>query len=104
MPDFVKVAKTTDLPDPGKKTIDIDDRLVVLIQVDQKFYCIDDVCTHDGGPLGEGELCDHQIACPRHGAKFDIRDGRALTMPATENNVSHEVKIVGDDVYVKLND
>jgi 3-phenylpropionate/trans-cinnamate dioxygenase ferredoxin subunit len=102
MPEFVRVAKTTDLPDPGKKTIEVDDRLVVLVQVDQKFYCIDDVCTHDGGPLGEGELCGLELACPRHGAKFDVRDGRAVTMPATENTVSHEVKVVGDDVFVKL--
>ena len=48
-----------------------------------EFFCIDDVCTHDGGPLSEGQLDDHTIACPRHGAKFDIRTGKALTMPAT---------------------
>ncbi|MCH5376930.1 MAG: Rieske 2Fe-2S domain-containing protein, partial [Planctomycetes bacterium] len=59
MSDFIKIAKTTDLPDPGKKIIEIEDAVVVLCHVDGQFYCIDDVCTHDGGPLGEGELCDH---------------------------------------------
>ena len=67
-------------------------------------YAIDDVCTHDGGPLGEGQLEGFTIACPRHGAKFDVRDGRALTMPATKPTVAHEVKVEGDDVYVRLND
>ncbi len=104
MSDFIKIAKTTDLPDPGKKVFEIDYSVVVLFHVGGRFYCINDVCTHDGGPLGEGELCDHAIACPRHGARFDIRTGAPLTMPATEATVVHEVKIEGDDVYVRLND
>jgi hypothetical protein len=54
--------------------------------------------------VGEGPLEGFAIACPRHGAKFDIRDGRALTMPATRATVVHEVKVVGDDVLIKLCD
>ena len=103
MSDFVKVAKSTDIPDPGKITIDIDERLVVLIHAGDAWYCIDDVCTHDGGPLGEGPLEGYAIACPRHGAKFDIRSGDALTMPATEPTVVHEVRVDGDDVLVRIN-
>ena len=102
MSDFVQIAKKSEVPDPGKKTIELEDRLVVLVHVDRQFYCIDDVCTHDGGPLGEGELLGVELACPRHGAKFDVRNGKALTMPATENTGSHEVKVVGDDVFVRL--
>jgi 3-phenylpropionate/trans-cinnamate dioxygenase ferredoxin subunit len=102
MPEFVKVARVSDLPDPGKQLVEVGDRLVVLFHVGGKFYCIDDVCTHDGGPLGEGQLCGFEIACPRHGAKFDIRDGRALTMPATEDTVTHDVKVEGGAVYVRL--
>jgi 3-phenylpropionate/trans-cinnamate dioxygenase ferredoxin subunit len=104
MPDFVPIAKVTDIPDPGRLVVEIDDRLVVLFRVGGRFYCLDDVCTHDGGPLGEGRLEDHTIACPRHGAKFDIRDGRALTMPATKPTAVHEVKIENDQVYVRLVD
>jgi len=102
MPDFVKVAAVAGFPDPGKQLVEVDDRLVVLFHVGGSFYCLDDVCTHDGGPLGEGELCGVEIACPRHGAKFDIRDGHALTMPATENTVAHEVKVEGGSVYVRI--
>jgi 3-phenylpropionate/trans-cinnamate dioxygenase ferredoxin subunit len=102
--DYVKVARVSDIPDPGKQELEIDDRFVVLLHVGGEFFCIDDRCTHDDGPLGEGELCDHQISCPRHGAKFDIRDGRALTMPATEATTIHQVKVDGDDVFVKINE
>jgi phenylpropionate dioxygenase-like ring-hydroxylating dioxygenase large terminal subunit len=55
-----------------------------LFHVSGTFWALDDVCTHDGGTLADGQLDGHSIACARHGAKFDIRDGRALTMPATQ--------------------
>ncbi len=102
MADFVKVTKVTSIPDPGRETLEIDGRLVVLLHVGGEFFCLDDVCTHDGGPLGDGPLDDHQLACPRHGAKFDIRTGKPLSMPATEATLCHEVKVDGDDVLVRL--
>src|SRR5262245_18984310 len=106
MPDFVRVAKVTDLTDPGKMLVEVNDRLVVLFRVAGKFYALDDVCTHDGGPLSEGAL-DAQActnACPRHGAKFDIKSGAALTMPATQPTEAFEVRVEGDDVLVKPTD
>jgi 3-phenylpropionate/trans-cinnamate dioxygenase ferredoxin subunit len=101
---FVPVAKTSEIPDPGKLLVEIDDRLVVLVHCEGTFYAIDDVCTHDGGPLGEGTLEGCTIACPRHGAKFDVRTGAALTMPATKPTGTHEVKVEGDQVLVQLSD
>jgi len=104
MSDFVRVAKTTDLSDPGQMLAEVEDRIVVLMHVGGEFFCLDDVCTHDGGPLSDGTLDDHTIACPRHGAKFDVRTGKALTMPATEDTVAHEVQIRGDEVWVRINE
>jgi 3-phenylpropionate/trans-cinnamate dioxygenase ferredoxin subunit len=104
MSEFTRVAKTSEIPDPGRKLVEVDDQLVVLIHAAGNYYAIDDVCTHDGGPLGEGELDGFAIACPRHGARFDVRDGRALTMPATRPTKVHEVKVEGDDILVKLSD
>ncbi|HEX4143706.1 MAG TPA: non-heme iron oxygenase ferredoxin subunit [Pirellulales bacterium] len=104
MSDFVPVAKASEIPDPGRTLVEIDDRLVVVFHAAGNFYALDDVCTHDGGPLGEGELVGLSVACPRHGARFDLRDGRALTMPATKPTVVHEVRVVGDQVLVKLNE
>lgn len=102
MSDFIKAAKTTDLADPGQLLAEVDDRVVVVFRVGNEYFCLDDVCTHDGGPLSDGSLDDHTIACPRHGAKFDIRTGKALTMPATVATAAHEVKIDGDDILVRL--
>lgn len=99
---FVRVAKTSDLPDSGKLLAEVDDRIVALFRVGGEVFCLDDVCTHDGGPLSDGQLEDHAIACPRHGAKFDIRTGTALTMPATVDTAAHEVKVEGDEILVRL--
>ncbi len=104
MSEYIQVASVRDLPDPGKMTLELEDAVVVLVHLDGRYYCIDDVCTHDGGPLGEGDLCGQAIACPRHGARFDLKTGAPLTMPATEATVVHEVKVDGDAIYVRLND
>src|SRR4051812_8030960 len=102
MSEFVSVAKASELSDPGQLLVEVEDRIVVLFKVGGEYFCIDDICTHDGGPLSEGRLDDHMIACPRHGAKFDIRNGKALTMPATVDTAAHEVKVEGDDILIRL--
>src|SRR4051794_14279442 len=104
MSDFVFVANTSDIEDPGKLLVEIGERLVVLIRAAGHFYALDDVCTHDGGPLSDGPLDPEHgtIACPRHGAKFDGKTGAALTMPATKATKAHGVKLVGDKIFVRL--
>jgi 3-phenylpropionate/trans-cinnamate dioxygenase ferredoxin component len=104
MAQFVPVAQASDIPDPGKQLVEVDDRLVVVFHVGGQYYCLDDVCTHDGGPLGEGCLTGFEIACPRHGAKFDVRNGKALTMPATKPTAAHEVKVEEGRIWVRLVD
>jgi 3-phenylpropionate/trans-cinnamate dioxygenase ferredoxin subunit len=106
MAEFVPVAKTSEVPDPGTLLVEVDERLVALIHAAGHFYALDDVCTHDGGPLSEGPVDPHErsIACPRHGAKFDLATGAALTMPATKPTKAHEVKVEGDQIYVRLRD
>jgi 3-phenylpropionate/trans-cinnamate dioxygenase ferredoxin component len=104
MSGFVSVAKISEIADPGKLLVEVGERLVVLIRAAGHIYALDDICTHDGGPLSEGPLdAEHgTIACPRHGAKFDIRNGAALTMPATKPTRSHDVKLEGDRIFVRL--
>jgi 3-phenylpropionate/trans-cinnamate dioxygenase ferredoxin subunit len=106
MNNFRPVARVSEIPDPGKLLVEVEDRLVVVIHASGHFYALDDVCTHDGGPLSEGPLDPDEktIACPRHGAKFDIVSGAALTMPATKPTKAHEVKVEGDQIFIRLVD
>lgn len=99
---YIPAAKLSDIPECGVLAVEMEDRFLVLVRIDGEIYCLDDVCTHDGGPLGEGELVGHCIACPRHGAQFDVRTGRAITMPATEPTATHLVRVEGDTVFVSL--
>ena len=102
MSDFVRVCRVADVSDPGKEVFEIADRFVVVFHVAGRFYALDDECTHDGGPLGDGTLRGFEIVCPRHGAKFDIRDGRVLSMPAVRDTPAHEVKVEDGEVFVRL--
>jgi metal-sulfur cluster biosynthetic enzyme/nitrite reductase/ring-hydroxylating ferredoxin subunit len=102
MAGFVATVKTSELSNTDRLLVEVDDRIVALFKVGGEIFCIDDVCTHDGGPLSDGKLEDHTIACPRHGAKFDIRTGKALTMPATVDTAAHDVKIEGDTIFVRI--
>jgi metal-sulfur cluster biosynthetic enzyme/nitrite reductase/ring-hydroxylating ferredoxin subunit len=102
MHEFQRVIDVADVPDPGKTLVEVENEMVALFHVEGRWYAIDDVCTHDGGPLADGELRDHKIACPRHGAKFDIRTGAALTMPAVRPTRAHDVKVEDGGVWVRM--
>jgi 3-phenylpropionate/trans-cinnamate dioxygenase ferredoxin subunit len=101
--EFHRVGKSAEIADGGFELCEVDERLVIVFRIGSEYYCIDDVCTHDGGTLSDGEVHGCEIACPRHGARFDIRDGRALSMPATQDTRAHQVKLEGDEIWVRLN-
>ena len=104
MSQFINAAKKSEITDGGKLLVEVDDRLVILFQVGDSYFCIDDVCTHDGGTLSDGSFEGFEIACPRHGAKFDVRCGSVTCMPATQDTVAHETKVDGDTIQVKINE
>ena len=97
---FYAVAKVGEVP-PGQRIfITIGDEAIILFNIAGQFFAISDVCTHDDGQLGDGELEGYQIICPRHGARFDVRDGRALSLPAMVDTLSYPVIVTEDDVEV----
>jgi 3-phenylpropionate/trans-cinnamate dioxygenase ferredoxin subunit len=97
---FVTVARVGDIPSGGVKVVRLEDQSIALFHVDGAYYALDDVCTHDGGPLAEGFLEGDVIECPRHGAKFDVRTGAVLCLPATAPVPMYAVKVEGDEIKV----
>ena len=77
-------------------------RLALCRAEDGAFYAIDDVCTHDGGPLGEGEIFDCEIECPRHGARFDILTGQVTALPAVFPVHTYPVTVEDGAVKVQV--
>src|SRR5690349_5392267 len=102
MSDFIKVATVDDIPVNGSKLVEVYDVRVALFNLNGEIYAIEDVCTHDGGPLVEGTIVNGcEVMCPRHGARFDIRTGAALSFPAFEPTSSYAVRIDGKDVWIE---
>ena len=82
MSEWVKAAKVEELAPGEFVLVETDETELAVFNIEGEFFCIEDLCTHDGGTLVEGELDGCQIICPRHGARFDVRTGEALTLPA----------------------
>ena len=98
---WLSVAKAADIPVGGSLIVRLDDTPVAVFHLEDGWYAIEDICTHDGGPVAEGRLEGGIIECPRHGATFDLRTGAALTFPAVSPVPVYAVRVVGDDVQVE---
>ena len=98
MSEFEEIATFDELPPGGRKSVIIDEVPALLLRIGETYYAIEDVCTHDGQPLTNGPLVGCEITCPRHGARFDVRTGKALCMPATEPVQTFEIEIRGNRV------
>ena len=102
MAGWMTVARAGEVPDGQVKVVTLGGRRLALCNVNGQHYAIDDVCTHDGGPLDQGELDGEEIECPRHGARFDVTTGRATCMPAVVPVKTYDVRVEGGEVQVNV--
>ncbi len=91
--EFVEIAPVKDLPNGERMFVTIGDRSIVLFNIAGNLYAIADVCSHDNGPLGDGDLEGNEVICPRHGARFDVRTGEALLLPAVVDIPAYPVRM-----------
>ena len=82
MAEFHKIARTDEVTPGEIKQYSVEDRPVGLCNVDGEFYAFEDICTHQFTYLSEGELVGGQVKCPLHGARFDVKSGAAVSLPA----------------------
>ncbi len=102
MREFINVATVDEIPPGDSKLVEIGFTGIALFNLDGEIYAIEDMCTHDGGPLVEGTVGNGcEVKCPRHGARFDIRTGAALSFPAFEPTRTFAVRIEGNQVWVE---
>lgn len=100
--EYVTVASVDELADGERLIFEIDDLPVALFNLGGQYYAIADLCSHDDGPVAEGELEGLEIVCPRHGARFTIETGEALTLPAVVDIPAYSVRVVGDDIQIGI--
>jgi 3-phenylpropionate/trans-cinnamate dioxygenase ferredoxin subunit len=99
---FVLAAALEDVPEGAAKRVVAGGRPVLLCRVEGRVYALEDLCTHEFGPLGAGRVVGHAIECPYHGARFDVRTGEAVRLPAAAPIRTFPVRVDGDRVYVLL--
>lgn len=101
---FQPIGKATELPSGERLLIEVNGLPIVVLNVGGHYFAIDDLCTHDDGTLSDGDLNSHVITCPRHGAEFDIRTGKVLTLPAVFDVQAFPVQISGDILEIGIPD
>lgn len=100
--EFIRVGSVEELKEGGRLFIEIDDKSIVVLNIAGRYYAIEDVCSHDDGPVGEGNVEGFEIICPRHGARFDIRTGKVLALPAFVDIPAYPVRVVEDQIEIGI--
>ena len=100
--EYVEIAPVGQLPLGERMYIEADGRQIVIFNMAGKLFAIGDVCSHDNGPVGDGEIEGDEIICPRHGGRFDIRTGKATSLPAVEDIPSYPVRVANGMIELGL--
>lgn len=98
---FQRVANKAEVPAGQIREFSVSGTSVAVANVDGKFFAINSVCLHHGGPLGEGELEGSTVTCPWHGWQYDVTTGK-LTQQPTDGVRCYPVELRGDDVFVDI--
>ena len=96
------VARGSEIPVGQFKSVVVQGKPLLICHTERGFFAIDDTCTHDDGPLADGWLEGDEIECPRHGARFDVKTGKVLCLPAAVPIKSYPVKVEGEDIGVNI--
>jgi 3-phenylpropionate/trans-cinnamate dioxygenase ferredoxin subunit len=100
--EFIEIAPVAELPNAERLFVELEGRSLVIFNIAEQFFAIGDICSHDDGPVGEGDLEGYNIVCPRHGAEFDVRTGQAVQMPAVVDIPAYPVKVVDGMIQVGI--
>lgn len=97
---WIKVAETDDLKDRIPIKIEIDEEQILLVRLDGKIYALSNACPHYGAPLNEGHICDHEIVCPWHNARFNLKNGQMTAPPALDDILLYPVRVEDGDILL----
>jgi 3-phenylpropionate/trans-cinnamate dioxygenase ferredoxin component len=100
--EFVSVAALEEITDGERLFVEIDGLPIVLFKIAGQLFAIADVCSHDDGPVGDGDLDGYEITCPRHGASFDVRTGKVISLPAIVDIPAYPTRVVDGEIEIGL--
>ncbi len=102
MSEWIDVSKQSELSVGAHTIVQTDVGEIAVFNLNGKYYAIEDVCSHDGGELASGQCEGDEIICPRHGARFCIKNGKSLTPPAYEDIESFPVRVLDGMIQVDI--
>ena len=100
--EFIAIGSANDLKNGERLFVEVDEEPIVVFNIGGKIFAIGDVCSHDDGPLGDGDLEGDEVICPRHGARFDVRSGKALSLPAVVDIPAYPTRTVKGQIEIGL--
>jgi 3-phenylpropionate/trans-cinnamate dioxygenase ferredoxin subunit len=102
MAEFVKVCSIADVVDGETKTFEVGKKKIMIAKDGGELYALSPYCTHDGEEIGNEKIHDHQVECPRHGARFNIRNGEVTQMPAVFGLSNYEILVKDDTIFIDM--
>ncbi len=103
MAEWKEVGNVSDFTASDRKMVDLGDgQMIGIFKVDDDYFAVNGWCSHEKASLMHGDVEGHEVVCPVHGARFDLRTGRHLSMPAVRPIASYPLKIEGDAIFIKV--
>jgi 3-phenylpropionate/trans-cinnamate dioxygenase ferredoxin subunit len=100
--EYYGIIPADELENGQRLFVEVDEKPIVLFNIAGEFYAIEDICSHDDGPVGDGDVDGFTVTCPRHGAQFDIRNGKVLSLPAIVDIPAYPVRVVNGTVEIGI--
>ena len=100
--EFVEIAPASELPNGERLFVEVGGKSLVIFNIAGQLFSIADICSHDDGPVGEGDIENFNITCPRHGGEFDIRTGKAVQLPVVEDIPAYPVQVREGNIFIGL--
>ena len=91
--EYLEIVPVSELHNGERLFIEVEGKSLVIFNIADQFFAIGDICSHDDGPVGEGDLEGHNIVCPRHGGEFDVRSGKAVQLPAVVDIPAYPIRV-----------
>lgn len=98
---YISVARAQDVGDSRSKIVEVEGKQIAIFNLEGKFYAIENVCPHRGGPVGQGDIDDCVVTCPWHGWRFDLRTGVSPDNPAAVVT-TFSTRVVGSEIQIGL--
>ena len=98
--EYVAIAGVDELPPGERLFVTIDDAQIIVFNLAGQLYAIGDICSHDGNVLNDAPVEGYEVVCPRHGARFDLRNGKATSLPAVVGIPAYPVRVQAGQIEV----